>query len=147
MGREVQLSFYAAPNPYNPPTRAYPNGACPNLFQNEPWPWNPIGAGDIDGNHGEILGLTHNSTTMEITTRPLQWACHNVSCECTFKQTITLEGTPSGTGVRVTSTLVNARTDKFTPALMDQELPAVYRYGMHWAFETNIVKVDMNRNE
>ena len=32
MGREVQLSFYAPPNTYNPPTAAYPDGACDHLF-------------------------------------------------------------------------------------------------------------------
>ena len=29
MGREIQLSFYAGPNPFNPPTPKYPQGACP----------------------------------------------------------------------------------------------------------------------
>jgi hypothetical protein len=92
-------------------------------------PGNPIGAGDIDGNHGEIVSVTHNATTIEVVTRPLQWACHNVSCECEFRQEITLEGTPSGTGVRVTARLTNHRTDVFTPKLTGQELPAVYSNG------------------
>jgi hypothetical protein len=59
MGREVQLSFYAGPSFYNPPTAQYPDGACDKLFGPE-WPWNPIGAGDIDGNKGEILSLSQN---------------------------------------------------------------------------------------
>jgi hypothetical protein len=70
MGREIQLSFYSgrkcscpsasticppactafscrrsAANPYNPPTEAHPEGACPpGLFGPSGWPWNPIGA-------------------------------------------------------------------------------------------------------
>ena len=34
-------------------------------------------------------------------TRPLQWACHDVVCECEFEQHIELDGT----GVHVTATL------------------------------------------
>ena len=121
------MSFYAPPNPYNPATPEYPDGACDHLFMKQPWPWNPIGAGDIDGNHGEILALSNPTpNSIHIVTKPLQWACHNVSCECTFEQLITLDGTPAGTGVKVTATLHNSRTDAYTPALQDQELPAVY---------------------
>jgi len=46
MGREIQLSFYSGPTFYNPPTAAYPNGACDKLFgKNVSWPWNPTGGG------------------------------------------------------------------------------------------------------
>lgn len=86
MGREIQLSFYSGPDPYNPPTEAYPNGACDKLFGGVPWPWNPIGAGDVDGNHGQILSFSKTATSWHLVTRPLQWACHNVSCDCTFEQ-------------------------------------------------------------
>lgn len=129
MGREVQLSFYAPPNPYNPPTAKYPDGACDHLFMHKPWPWNPIGAGDIDGNHGEILSVKTTNTSIHVVTRPLQWACHNVSCECTFEQTITIDDTPGGTGVKVTATVHSNRTDAFDPAPTSQELPAVYSIG------------------
>ena len=88
MGREIQLSFYSGPQVYNPPTEAYPNGACDKLFGHPgvPWPWNPIGAGDVDGNHGQILSFSKTASSWHIVTRPLQWACHNVSCDCTFEQ-------------------------------------------------------------
>ena len=125
-GREVQMSFYAAPNPYNPPTVEHPKGACNKLFMGVDWPWNPIGAGDVDGNHGQILSFsTTSATSLHVLTRPLQWACHNVSCECTFEQDIEL----IGDGVKVTSTLRTSRKDVYTPILMDQELPAVYSNG------------------
>lgn len=125
MGREVQLSFYSGPSFYNPPTSSFPNGACNKLFMNKPWPWNPIGAGDVDGNHGAVLNLTSTSTTAHLLTRPLQWACHNVACDCTFEQTFSL-ATPAGTGVRVDNVLHTARTDATPYPPASQELPAVY---------------------
>ena len=90
MGREIQLSYYSGPKVYNPPTEAYPDGACDKLFGGVPWPWNPIGAGDVDGNHGQILSFTKTVSSWHILTQPLQWACHNVSCDCTFEQWGTL---------------------------------------------------------
>ena len=44
------------------------------------------GAGDVDGNHGQILSFSKTASSWHIVTRPLQWACHNVSCDCTFEQ-------------------------------------------------------------
>ena len=133
MGREVQLSFYDGPSFYNPPTPAYPNGACNKLFGGQPWPWNPIGAGDVDGNHGEVLSFDKHTdsagrvTGWHIVSRPLQWACHNVSCECTFEQNVTtVDGVPAGTGVKLTSTLHNHRSDPTVYLPRDQELPATY---------------------
>ena len=60
-----------------------------------PWAWNPIGAGDIDGNHGQILSFTKTASSWHIATRPLQWACHNVSCDCTFEQWLVSDRQPS----------------------------------------------------
>lgn len=62
---------------------------------------NPIGAGDIDGNKGEILNLEHTiSEGWNLSMRPLQWACHNVSCECEFNQQadIRFNDIPGSTG-------------------------------------------------
>jgi hypothetical protein len=131
MGREIQLSYYAGPNPYSPPTPKYPNGACDHLF-GPSWPWNPIGAGDIDGNHGQVLSFNKSSTSWHIVTRPLQWACHNVSCECTFEQT----GMLDGNGIKLTSTLHNHRSDKTVYPASGQELPAVYTNGPFYRLVT-----------
>ena len=54
MGREVQLSFYAGPAFYNPEDK------CDKLFMGQEWPWNPIGAGDIKGNHGKTKDIKIN---------------------------------------------------------------------------------------
>eukprot|EP01063_Lacrimia_lanifica_P015526 TRINITY_DN2224_c0_g2_i2.p1 TRINITY_DN2224_c0_g2~~TRINITY_DN2224_c0_g2_i2.p1 ORF type:complete len:314 (+),score=94.71 TRINITY_DN2224_c0_g2_i2:224-1165(+) len=127
LGREVQLSFYAGPDKYDPATPAYPDGACNDLFMARPWPWNPIGAGDIDHNPSEVLEVTRlSNASLRVRTRPLQWACHNVSCECEFEQVIELDGT----GAKVTATLHNRRTDSYDASVPhSQELPAVYTVG------------------
>lgn len=127
MGREIQLSFYGGPGVYNPPTTKFPKGACDHLF-GPSWPWNPIGAGDVDGNHGEVLSFSKNKTGWHILTRPLQWACHNVSCDCTFEQS----GTLVGNGIRLISTLHNRRTDTTDYPARSQELPAVYTNGPYY---------------
>merc|ERR1712096_535734 len=103
MGREVQLSFYAGPSFYDP------NGKCDKLFMDRPWPWNPIGAGDVKGNHGNIISKKLDATSAHIVSRPLQWACDDVPCDCEFEQKINLGG-PANTGVKVEATLHNHRT-------------------------------------
>jgi hypothetical protein len=95
----------------------------PSLLQN------PIGAGDAFGNSAVILNATKTSpTSMTIVTRPYQWACDDVPCECLFVQTISL----SGAAAEVSLTLQNARTDGPVPfGGQTQELPAVYVVGSH----------------
>ena len=42
-GRYAQLSFYAAPDAYDPPTAEHPAGACKGRFRGHPsWPWNQL---------------------------------------------------------------------------------------------------------
>ena len=122
MGREIQLSFYAGPSFYNP------DGKCDKLFMGQEWPWNPIGAGDVKGNHGTILSKTVHPNSIHLVTKPLQWACNNVPCECEFEQNITLGG-PAGTGAKVEATLHNHRADKTIYPPRSQELPAIYSNG------------------
>jgi hypothetical protein len=130
MGREVQLSFYSGPAFYNP------NGRCNKLFHGREWPWNPIGAGDIKGHHGKILHHSGNRTHLHVVTRPLQWACDNVPCDCVFDQMISLEGNPGNTGVRVEAVLRNNRTDHTPYQAQDQELPAVYSNAPYYRLVT-----------
>ncbi len=73
------------------------------------WPWNPIGAGDIAGNSGQVLAIQNTSTQALITTVPLQWACVDVPCECEFVQNVTLA--PGATWLTVLSTISNHRSD------------------------------------
>lgn len=120
-GREVQGSFYSGPANYNPNNLCDPPGY-------DPFPWNPIGAGDFYGHSTAVLNLTisPDQTRAVIISRPLQWACNNVPCECTFTKTIALVGNAA----EVTLTLANARSDPTQYPPFNQELPAVYTVGM-----------------
>ena len=124
MGREVQLSFYSGPDDYEP----FPGSqACNTSWRHGLWPWNPIGAGDVTGNTGEVLHVQvdDNSHSMYVKSKPLQWACKNVSCECIFEKWITLDGPTAS----VKASLTNFRSDKTFYSGHDQELPAVYTTG------------------
>jgi hypothetical protein len=143
MGREIQLSFYGGPNPYNP------NDRCNSEYGTDidvddaaaresnthrlraatwgTWPWNPIGAGDIAGNSGEILSIQNTSAQAIVTTVPLQWACVDVPCECEFSQNVTLA--PGATWLTVLSTIANHRSDPKDYGPFGQELPATYSIG------------------
>jgi len=113
---------------YESSTRPPP--ACPLAH-----PRNPIGAGDIKGNHGDVTTADFDETTAHIITTPLQWACDNVPCECEFEQKITLGG-PADTGVRVDATLHNHRSDTTDYGARSQELPAVYSNGPYYRLLT-----------
>ena len=128
-GREIQLSFYAGPQFYNP------GGRCNKLFRNQPWPWNPIGAGDVKGNRGKINTWGVNANQAHVVATPLQWACNNVPCECEFEKSIVLGG-PANTGAKIVATLHNHRSDKTAYPPMNQELPAVYSNGPYYRLMT-----------
>lgn len=117
MGREVQMSFYGGPDPYD---------GC--SWSGGPWPWNPIGAGDQHGNTGHILSVGSvpgRPNSIHIITKPLQWACDNVACDCTFERKIWLDED----AVWVEATLHNDRADHTDYGAFDQELPATYTVG------------------
>ena len=95
-------SFYAGPDPYNPAD------LCHSAWY--PWPWNPIGAGDVAGNSGTILEVANTSSYIVVRSRPLQWACKNVTCECEFSTNVSLA--PGASAVTVHAGLQNARSDK-----------------------------------
>jgi len=121
LGREIQQSYYAGPQPYNPSNNANPG--WPN------WPWNPIQSGDSYGNSSVVLEQTSDGQTLHVQCRPMQWALNNVPGQCTLESWITL----SNHVAVVRNRLVNSRTDtaRQFPA-MDQELPAVYTVGTLW---------------
>ena len=121
-GREVQGSFYSGPNVFNPDGKCSEPGGW-----GQPWPWNPIGSGDVYLHASPVLNLTlsNDNTSAIVWTLPYQWACDHVPCDCLFEQHISL----SGNAVEVTLTLHTNRNDTtFYPA-RTQELPAVYVTG------------------
>ena len=112
-GREVQQSYYSG--------GSGPGTPCPGYGSE----WNPVGAGDCNGNHGTVLAYTNDGSTIYVKSRPLLWPFDNVPCECTFEQWITL----SGNAVQVRTRLVNNRSDAAQYAAYWQELPAFYTIG------------------
>ena len=121
-GRVVQGSFYSGPMPFNPGGKCSEPGGW-----GQPWPWNPIGAGDVYLHPAPILNITvsPDKTAATVWTQPMQWACDNVPCDCLFEQRIALVGG----AVNVTLTLHANREDvTFYPG-QTQELPAVYVVG------------------
>ena len=74
-----------------------------------------------------------DNTSAVVWTLPLQWACDNVPCDCTFEQRIQLRGA----AVEVQLTMHTARADTTVYPATTQELPAVYVTGDYchlWTF-------------
>jgi F5/8 type C domain/Divergent InlB B-repeat domain len=113
LGREVQQSYYSG--------GVGPGTACPG-FGSE---WNPVGAGDCNGNVSSVLAYSNDGRTIYVKSRPLLWAFDNAPCECTFEQWISL----ARRSVQVRNRLVSARGDKSFYSARWQELPAFYTVG------------------
>lgn len=121
LGREIQQSYYAGPQPYNPSNNENPG--WPN------WQWNPIQSGDSYGHPSVVLAQTNDGRTLYVKCRPMQWALDNVPGQCTFESWISLTGNVAV----VSNRLVDMRTDTAQQFhAMDQELPAVYTVGSLW---------------
>jgi len=117
-GRQIQMSFYSGPNPFEP------NGKKPN----EHWKqlgWNPIQSGDAYGNPSTVFSHTNYGNKIYVKIRPMQWPLNNEPGDCIFECLYRLEGNV----VHVRSRLTNTRSDKTQYSARSQELPAVYSNG------------------
>ena len=118
-GRQVQMSFYGHPVPYEPEgTTVQP--AWKYLG------WNPIQCGDCYGHRSVILDYRCENGEIYVKCIPMQWPMDNVPGECTFETWYRL----NGGRVEVTSRLNNARSDTAQYPARTQELPAVYTNGV-----------------
>lgn len=70
--------------------------------------------------------------TIYVKSRPLQWSCDNVPCECTFEKWISVDGHAANVRTR----LVNNRSDSTAYPAHFQELPAVYTTGSYYRIFT-----------
>jgi hypothetical protein len=114
-GRQIQLSFYSGPQPFEPDgQKAHPH------WKN--WAWNPIQSGDVYRNRAKVVDLTNTGTEMRLTSIPLQWALNNVPGDCRYEARLVLDGPM----LKVHYKLINQRTDTNLYGGFNQELPAIY---------------------
>ena len=114
-GRQIQLSFYSGPRPFEPGgQKAHP------AWKN--WSWNPIQSGDVYRNRAKVVNLTNTGTEIRLTSIPMQWALNNVPGDCRCEARLVLDG-PS---LKVHYKLLNQRADTNWYGGFNQELPAVY---------------------
>jgi hypothetical protein len=114
-GRQIQLSFYSGPVPYEP------EGKKPIEF----WAalgWNPIQSGDYAGNRARVVDFTSDGKQLYLKCIPMQWPLDNVPGDCFFEVWLALEGS----AIQARCKLTNDREDKTQYSGRGQELPAVY---------------------
>lgn len=114
-GRQVQMSFYSGPVPFEPDGKK----------ANKAWTfigWNPIQSGDVAGNRSKVLEYKNTGKELYVKCIPMHWPLDNVPGECTYECWIKLEDNT----VKVRSRIVNNRPDTTQYAAREQELPAVY---------------------
>ena len=117
-GRQVQMSFYSYPVPFNP------EGS--EMADN--WKfigWNPIQSGDYYRNRSRVLDYRCENNEIYVKCIPMHWPLNNHPGECTFEVWYRLDGYC----VNVTSRINNARPDTTQYPARHQELPAVYTNG------------------
>jgi len=114
-GRQVQLSFYSGPQPFEPDGK--------KLHEHwKNWAWNPIQSGDVFRHRAKVVELTNTGTSIHLVSVPMQWALENVPGDCRFEADLKLDGPM----LRVHYRLTNQRTDHAWYGGHSQELPAVY---------------------
>ena len=65
-GRQVQMSFYSGPNPFEP------NGKKPSNHWKK-LGWNPIQSGDYKGFRSKVIAHTNDKKTIYVKCIPMQW--------------------------------------------------------------------------
>ncbi|HEX8912027.1 MAG TPA: hypothetical protein VF796_06675 [Humisphaera sp.] len=119
LGRQVQMSYYAGPVPYEVPGHAGPPEHWRHIG------WNPIQVGDDYGNPGVVLEHRNDGRELYVKCRPMQWPLDDVPGECAFELWATLDGPAA----RVRCRLTMSRSDRTQYPARTQELPAVYTNG------------------
>ena len=117
-GRQVQMSFYSHPVPFNP--EGSQMAECWKVIG-----WNPIQSGDYYRNRSRVLEYRAENNEIYVKCIPMHWPLNNYPGECTFEVWYRLDGYC----VNVTSRINNARPDTTQYPARDQEQPAVYTNG------------------
>lgn len=126
-GRQVQLSFYSGPHPYEP-------GGVKPVPRWAGLGWNPIQSGDVGGFRSRVTAYRNDGKTIFVRCIPMHWPHKNVPGECTFECTYSLKGNM----VDVVAALNNDRPDRTQYPACGQEMPAVYTNGPWYKLVTYI---------
>ena len=121
-GRQIQQSYYAGKM-----LNRRSHGQSPNW---SPWSWNPVQAGNFDGDKSIILAFEKavDGSALYTKCRPRLWDMDEELAQCYFSQTIQFEKDLPNV-IRVTNTIECFRdpNDIWGPAVnRSQEVPAVY---------------------
>ena len=119
LGRQIQMSYYSGPVPYEVQGHAGP----PPMWRGIGW--NPIQVGDDYGNPSRVLEHRNDGRELYVKCVPMQWPLDDVPGECTFECWATLDGPAA----RVRCRLTMRRADRTQWPARTQELPAVYTNG------------------
>jgi len=114
-GRQVQLSYYSGPVPYNPS----------GTTMNKSWHfigWNPIQSGDCYGYESKVLKNINTGKRLYTKLIPMHWPLKDVPGECECEVWLELDGPV----VKARCRLTNKRPDHTQYPARTQELPAVY---------------------
>ncbi|MBX3239614.1 MAG: hypothetical protein KIT80_20190 [Chitinophagaceae bacterium] len=114
-GRQVQMSFYSGPVPYEPDgKKSHPSWTFIG--------WNPIQSGDVAGHKSRVLDHKNTGKTLYVKSIPMHWPLDSIPGECVYECWLSLDKN----AVKITSRIVNNRPDKTQYPARGQELPAVY---------------------
>ncbi len=121
-GRQIQQSYYAGTS-----HNRQGEGQSPHWT---PWSWNPVQAGNFDGDQSIVLKFEaiENDTVIYTKCQPRLWDMNEELAKCTFSQQMQFEESMDNV-VRVTNSIECFRdpNDLWGPAVPNsQELPAVY---------------------
>jgi hypothetical protein len=112
-GRQAQFSVYSGPD---------------NFAQSSPVPqwqvlgWNPIEAGDLQGNAPTVITYHNDGTTIYTKVRPYFWPLVAQQAECYIEKWISLDGH----GARLHFRFTNFRSDQTLYYARHQEIPCLY---------------------
>lgn len=114
-GRQIQMSFYSGPVPYEPDgKKSHPAWTFIG--------WNPIQSGDVAGHKSKVLDHKNTGKILYVKSIPMHWPLDSVPGECVYECWLSLDKN----AVKVTSRITNNRPDKTQYPARGQELPAVY---------------------
>ncbi|GAB3945356.1 hypothetical protein GCM10028805_14300 [Spirosoma harenae] len=115
LGRQIQTSIYAGPNPYSV------NGKDP-VYQWRNLGWNPVQTGDYYNHPAKVVSYQQGQNTLYVKTIPLIWPLFNEPADCVFEHWIEIKENT----VHIRCKVVVNRVDTTYHESRTQEVPCMY---------------------